>query len=111
MNTPVAAIVAIIAVLILIIIWSAFIGGECSKDSQCPAGHACLNGKCAPKGSFTNPPARISEPFAGRTSLQRERLDSSDTRDLSGKRAGRITTRGGHHPLMIGVAPLSGRTH
>jgi len=63
MNAVLTIVFAMLIVLVLVAAWSTFIGGTCTKDSQCPAGYACsggsAGGKCvaAPKGrSFTVDP-------------------------------------------------------
>ena len=60
MNPVLTIVFAMLIVLVLVVAWSAFIGGSCTKDSQCPAGYVCSGGseggKCVAKGSFTVDP-------------------------------------------------------
>ena len=55
MNPALTIILSLLIVLILIGMWTAFVGAACTKDAQCPAGYACTEGKCRPAkhGSFT----------------------------------------------------------
>jgi Cys-rich repeat protein len=56
MNAFLTILFAMLIVLVLVAAWSTFIGGGCTKDSQCPAGYSCSGGKCVPKGSFSVDP-------------------------------------------------------
>jgi hypothetical protein len=56
MGALLSIIFAVLTLLVLVVAWSALIGGKCSKDSQCPTGYGCSSGssgsgKCVPTGS------------------------------------------------------------
>jgi len=130
MNPALTIIFAVLILLVLVVAWSTFVGGECTKDSQCPAGYGCSagsagGGKCVPKGSFKidanlreasrgprhplHSPAPPS-PCAGPAAPLRERLIANPYMppDTSGKRSGRVSGHSHHHPLMIGSSPPPG---
>jgi hypothetical protein len=130
MNAVLTIVFAMLIVLVLVAAWSTFIGGTCTKDSQCPAGYVCsggsAGGKCVAKGSFTVDPkihatgargprhplhsAMVPDACSGGAAPLRERLIPNPTNppDRSGKRSGRVSGKSHHHPLMIGAAPPPG---
>jgi hypothetical protein len=54
---PVSTIIlAMLVVIVIVVAWSTYVGGSCTKNTQCPSGYTCSGGtgggKCVPAGSF-----------------------------------------------------------